>query len=682
MLDPISQTESAYRDTLIAKAQGHGFDALARHYSFPRLASISRKYWRRALLALVFGHKGTLGTTFAVLEAIFDFFAEPRMVHRVSVDPAKPTALTHLDAFAVGGAPGWHCGHTGRFLRCLSPPYLDKLYYSEHLSEGKLYLSGVTTSYWTAADFSDADDEAILQFKILPFTFREPQPGPPWLDGTNDRGEPWHPIRQQLNLPGGDEGFRTADTARFEIFIDEFIWPLPATYLQADGTIDRTVAAPGQPYGGHIMDLVAAANDPAIPESGDPRGEGPHPIYFSSGTIGAEFFNALLDTILASGVWMDSVVFPWCDEPGANVFDPIFDLDATKDNEVNAGRLQMLPGFGDRAAQEHPWDFQNHGLPRNWDPDRDINNFPENGALTSANIGGLDGFTQVYAYDQHIYFFVSTRNYDLWNGFVFFPEPPRSSWPWGGMDMRDDADGIFSATSATTFDYTIDGDTTSFSWALSGELQPNGASAAGYTGTPVPGDGTLLNSWLTAPSSNPEHPTMYHMIRENGGQVWHPHFENFLERSILLDVTHNNENTFHRVGGHVPAGIRQVILGANQAPTVQVGYDNQALCWRVPRTQIVSWDQGLVQGENKTGATFRIADNQIFLPPGQGTGVLSETWHIIYNNAYAPLPAGALHDDNASAIYGGHAGMGLLPGRADVPSMDLIAEAFNDAGIP
>lgn len=351
MLQPYSQAERAYRDTLIRKSDGSAFDAIARYYGFPRLATIDRKYWRQALLHLAYGCRGTLGTTFAVLEAIFDHYAVPRMTHAVQLDPAQPRSLLHLDAFAVGGAPGWDCGHTGRLIRMVDGPFAGRVYYSEDLVAVPLppvlRLADVQTTYWSAADWSDLDAVTTVKVKVIPFMIREPSPGPPWLDGDDSQGDPWHPLSWHPQL-----------SALFEITLDGFLWPVPATYLQADGSVDRTVAAPGQPYGGHMMSLAEAANDPAIPEAGDPLGAGPHPIYLSSLGAGAKAVSDLINGILAAGVRVKSPILEWCPGTSVNVFDPIFDLEAATGGAVSAARQQSLP-----LDVEGAWDFFIHGVP-------------------------------------------------------------------------------------------------------------------------------------------------------------------------------------------------------------------------------------------------------------------------------------------------------------------------------
>jgi len=160
--------------------------------------------------------------------------------------------------------------------------------------------------------------------------------------------DPFHPIDQspENDARGKDAGFHPKNTAQFELFIDEFIWPIPATYMQEDGTIDRALVAPGQPWGGHMMDLIAAANDPTIPESGDPYGIGPHPIYFTTGETGAGFFAQMIDNLLASGVWSNTLIMKWCDtEDLPNIWGAIFDL---------GNGAQKLP---------LEYDFLQHGLP-------------------------------------------------------------------------------------------------------------------------------------------------------------------------------------------------------------------------------------------------------------------------------------------------------------------------------
>lgn len=712
MLDPICQVEDAYRDTLIAKATGRGFDDLAVYYQFPRLASVSRKYWRRAMLALIYGCRGTLGTTFTVLEAIFDFYAEPRMTHIVTLDPAHPTALIHEDAFAVGGAPGWTCDHTSRLCRFATGPHKGKLFWAEHLADGKLYLSGVQTAIWNAADWSDLDSPLTgVQIKLLPFNYREAQPGPPWLDGNNPQGDPWHPWEQRLNMGGGDQGFGEDFQCTFEMFIDEFIWPIPATYLQEDGTVVRPTVAPGQPWGGHIMDLISAANDPAnFPESGDPFGFGPHPIYFTSGAARAAFFERLMDSILAAGAWTTANVTVWC-EGGFDAFGQIFNPGADHDRALERGRLEHLGGFrgpvSDRAISSISrnaeagggaiHDFVNDGLPRHWRPDEWLQNFPTGGNLTQADVTVDNGYIHVIPYQDHIYFFVNCVDYGNWNGFVFFPNPPRSSWPFAivdrGQDLRDLGQNMCDARFSTDPNdpnvLNFNDGATSYSWAygLSGELQANGAALNGYTGTPVPGDGSKLNSWMTAPESDPIYPSMAHMIFNTGGRIWHPHFENFTEQSVLLNTTAQAGNAhdayFPWMISDGAVADRPTVIGVQQAPDANIALSNQTLVFRASWAGIPEWSQINYHLNRHHFAIFRIADNQNYtmggaVPNTMGGGALNVRY-------LGPFPADQNQPDATGAFKAGSAPLihNNMAGRAlqHSESMRAIKLLFDTAGI-
>tara|TARA_B100000575_G_scaffold173815_1_gene139269 strand:- start:227 stop:2230 length:2004 start_codon:yes stop_codon:yes gene_type:complete len=357
MLIPFSQAETAFRDTLITKAEGVALDTLGIMYGFPRLGIFERKYYRRALREVAFGKRGTYRLFFKVLENLFDQYSERRGRINVTLDPSDP----HVLIYREGGAPTFDCSTVQRFIRVESPTFGSKIYYSQGLADGKLKLNPIDNPAIAGADWSDLNAPEEGTAKILGFMLRERHPGPASVDGYDLNGNPWHPIsRSQDPAAFAEETYLSKNTCTIDLFIDSFLWSTPPTYLQEDGTIDRTIIAPNQPFGGHLMSLFDAANraivdyDPSgvasevHPESGSQE-VGPFPIYLDAEGKIAGAFLTVLDNLLASGVHLTAEIKDWCELLGEGVFNPFgnnFDL-----------------GNGGQGLPEN-WDFDKHGVPR------------------------------------------------------------------------------------------------------------------------------------------------------------------------------------------------------------------------------------------------------------------------------------------------------------------------------
>lgn len=345
MLEPLSQTEIAFRDTLVTKATGVALDRLGVLFGFPKLGIFERSVFRKALLEVAYGRRGTYRMLFLVLEHLFDQYSQRRGVYNVTLDPANPHALIYRE----GGAPAFDCEQTGRYIRVQSPTFGSKVYYSQHLKDGVLYLNPIDNPAIAGADWSTLTGPEDATAKVIGFLMQEANPGPPMVDGFDAEGNPYHPM-----------SFLPDNTCTIDLFVDKNIWNVPATYLQEDGTVDRLITAPGQPYGGHLMDLYAAANRDMVefpgsgiegdvhPESGDPTGEGPHPIYFDAQGGVAAAFTRIIDALLAAGVHLRAYVLEWCTSSSDVRFNP-WDTDFDLGNGP-----QPLP----RA-----WDFGKHGVP-------------------------------------------------------------------------------------------------------------------------------------------------------------------------------------------------------------------------------------------------------------------------------------------------------------------------------
>lgn len=195
MLQPFSQVELALRDTLITKALAKRFDKLARFYQIPRPNNFEETHWRNGLLKIVFGPKGTLGTTHAWLEAIF---AKQSTEYRVTIQaptadkPHWGTGAGSAGEFGESqvlaqGPETFTCKHIGRFVRILSS-FGDKIYRvvgPENLvttggvtTSTYLDLAPFDTSHWKGANWKSLSaPETTAKMTFLPFIYEERTPG-------------------------------------------------------------------------------------------------------------------------------------------------------------------------------------------------------------------------------------------------------------------------------------------------------------------------------------------------------------------------------------------------------------------------------------------------------------------------------------------------------------------------
>ncbi len=294
MLGPFSQIEQAWRDTLLHKAEGTAFDSLAQLYGVPRLAAFSVKAWRKALLAAVWGPRGTPGTTHAFLEGAFSDYVKD-LTFQVRLYPAQPALMGYVSGGPYGGFKSLH---VNRFVRIDSSlgSTLHWIKGPSFVGMGALqsYLNLVPfrTAYWDAADWTkikaadldDGQDYQTATATILPFFYVEASPGPLLL-GKQEKGTFW------------------GKPCTYQLFLDGSIALVPASYLQP-GAGQATPA--GMPYGGALLpdaftegDAPAPAAPVATPPNAQP-GTGPYPIYLSAGSLPG--VAETLDLMLPAGV--------------------------------------------------------------------------------------------------------------------------------------------------------------------------------------------------------------------------------------------------------------------------------------------------------------------------------------------------------------------------------------------
>jgi hypothetical protein len=70
LLNPVSQVDQAFNDTLIRKAEDSAFDSLAEMYGVPRVEPFKIKYWRKGLQHVALGPRGAPGSTFGFVREV------------------------------------------------------------------------------------------------------------------------------------------------------------------------------------------------------------------------------------------------------------------------------------------------------------------------------------------------------------------------------------------------------------------------------------------------------------------------------------------------------------------------------------------------------------------------------------------------------------------------------------
>lgn len=263
MLQPLSQIEISFRDTLIQKAEGPALDLLSGLYGIPRIRAIDRRFWRGVLKAAALGPRDRLCTLFAVLEAMLEPWSAQTDT-TCDLEAASPQKL-------IGGTPAgsaWGCPHTHRLIKVG-----DKgVFWSTGVDGSDLTLAAVPTSYWQGAAW--AEDEADVPVRVLPFWIKE-------------------------------------YGAEVEIYLDADLFTVPASYLQPNST-DPLPA--GQPEGAALLEDASVRTDL------------PGPLYLPARAL-AGLIEAVLDSLCAAGVDVGLYSLNWCSTQSLGVgsfSDPYF----------------------------------------------------------------------------------------------------------------------------------------------------------------------------------------------------------------------------------------------------------------------------------------------------------------------------------------------------------------------
>ena len=244
------------------------------------------------------------------------------------------------------------------------------------------------------------------------------------------------------------------------------------------------------------------------------------------------------------------------------------------------------------------------------------------------------------------------------NGIVFFPEPPVSAWPLGGLDLSADgvsnnpdlffgsqAGNLYHSSEATYFGNRVTMD-------AGGELLWKGAETRpAYTGAPVPATESQTNHWLTAPASNSNFVSMGEMVVANGGKVWHQHMGNFPSQVVLTSGYNFAVNA-------AESGAR--------APTLA-----ETAFVRVPVSSVSAWGGELSQGDAKSMTVFTINDHW-----------LTESAKIYHGQAGNSPDLGGIAGNLLAEIRGITQSESIISNLETSGNLDEIKAQFDAMGVP
>lgn len=236
MLRPRSRVEQVKSEILLTKATGRAFLRLASWYGFQRPAYVSETQWRKALLHVLYGARGTPQVIFAFLEAAFGEWID--QLGTFSGFATSPNVLE------ISGA---NANHTQRLIRVDG-----KLHFSTHLGNNpdEVVFASASTKQFEGASFSLGNKEV----KILPFFVQE-------------------------------------ENCKYIIYLDGSVLGVPPTYLHHMAGSRN----PGEPFGGALLDYFSS--DTA--ERYGSQTTGPYPTYLGTDDLTFLFFDAIKDLLVA-----------------------------------------------------------------------------------------------------------------------------------------------------------------------------------------------------------------------------------------------------------------------------------------------------------------------------------------------------------------------------------------------
>lgn len=247
-----SRLDEARASLLISKAGGWQLQSLSKHYGFQQPLSVPEATWRDCLKAGVFAARGTPAVIFNFLTTMFGYLSE-----QATFD-AEVESDNRLAIELLGVSP---CAAENRLVSIEG-----KLYRTTYVSGGKLFLTTVSTLYWSGADlFSEYGGETV-QVKFLPFVVEERD-------------------------------------CVYRIYLDSGALQIPVTYLQEDSTQDQNA---GEPPFGYLLDFFSATQEERF--GGD---AGPYPVYFADERVDSAFSRAI-GPLLPAGVSLQVIPITWC----------------------------------------------------------------------------------------------------------------------------------------------------------------------------------------------------------------------------------------------------------------------------------------------------------------------------------------------------------------------------------
>ncbi len=271
-----SQSEEAWRDTLVHRAEGTAFDDLSRLYGIPRpTAEIPEYNWRGVLSQLAYGRRGTFQDTYVALQKAFAFLNEEVVVE-----------IQYSSGIILVGA-ALALSHQNRLVKIG-----ERIFFTQELAGATLRLVPIGSLYWDAGTedaYNEIQGETVIQ--VLPFVVHERTPGR--VVDFDLEGDP----------VGSDE-FSTGEGCLVElIFFVTQESLVPKTWLQdPDYAIEADVyTATGVPYGGQAL-----TDETVI---GNPEGTGPHPLYAYDGDIYTSA-SRIFSSTLAASVELKAILNP------------------------------------------------------------------------------------------------------------------------------------------------------------------------------------------------------------------------------------------------------------------------------------------------------------------------------------------------------------------------------------
>lgn len=360
----VSQVDQVLHDTLIHRAEGTAFDALTNMFGFPRPPSIDEAVWRHALRAVAYGHRGTLGTTWAAVELGLRSGSASRTVS-VTLAASSPNTATFVSG-SGDYASGFNSDWVGRLVRLRyhtgTSSYVSKVLYvqgPEQIADGAysntLTFADLATRLFTTEPCTSFTGTINASVELLSFTWREPSPGP--VDAAPTAGAPLlasgdpTPV-EWLSQPSF--GVR----CRIELQIEQSEFSVPPSYLLDPPGVDRSTF-PGQPDGGIILDLFGAINDDTLVGTGDPLGDGPSPVYLIDDTS-LQVLESYFDRILASGCDFEITVNDFNLYEGEGVSGELFAIlfNFIAVGAVSDSRLSVDAGAPGDIQQQTEWPKQ------------------------------------------------------------------------------------------------------------------------------------------------------------------------------------------------------------------------------------------------------------------------------------------------------------------------------------